>query len=97
MGELSELSDKDVDVESVAGRVLENEDVLPALLEGVLSRKDTLRFNSFKVLMLLSEEHPELLYPDKWDFFADLIGSDNTYHKYIAIYILANLPRVDTE
>ncbi|MGB3903636.1 MAG: hypothetical protein WBB22_01815, partial [Anaerolineae bacterium] len=37
------------------------------------------------------------LYLDKWDFFADLIGSDNTYHKYIAIYILANLTRVDTE
>jgi len=97
MGELSELSDKDADVEGVAGRVLENEDVLPELLEGVLSRKDTMRFNSFKVLMLLSEEHPELLYPDKWDFFADLTGSDNTYHKYIAIYILANLTRVDTE
>jgi len=97
MGGLSELRDKDVDVEGVAGRVLENEDVLPALLEGVLSRKDTMRFNSFKVLMLLSEEHPELLYRDNWDFFADLIGSDNTYHKYIAIYILANLTRVDTE
>ena len=28
---------------------------------------------------------------------ANFLGSDNTYHKYIAIYIIANLTRFDTE
>jgi len=91
------LTDKEIDVQSVAGRVLEGEEKLSELLEGVLSRQDTIRYNSFKVLMLLSDEHPELLYPDKWDFFVNLLGSDNTYHRQIGMQIIASLAKVDTE
>jgi len=97
MSVLGELANKDANIQGVAKQGLEDERGLSGVLQGVLSPKDTIRFNSFKVPMLLSEEHAELLYHDKWDFFADLIGSDNTYHKYIAIYILANLTSVDTE
>lgn len=46
--------------------------------------------------MLVSEEKTEVLYP-KWDFFAGLLQSDNTYHKCEGIQIIANLTRVDSE
>ncbi len=65
-------------------------------MQEVLSKKEAIRHNAFKALLSISEEHPEVLYP-KWDFFADLIGSDNTSFKYIAIYIIANLTKVDVE
>jgi hypothetical protein len=80
----------------VAEKALKNEKVLQELLDGVLSQKDAIRYGSFKALNVLSEKHPERLY-GKWDFFADLMHSDNTHHKYIAIYIIANLTKADSE
>ena len=96
MSVLSDLGKKSVSVESVAVEALEDKEVLSELLEGILSKKDVIRFKSFKALLLISEEHPQALYP-KWDFFEDLLDSDNNYLKYIAIYLIANLTRVDTE
>jgi len=93
---LPELGEKDCDTESVAKQALENEEVLAGLLEGILVKTETIRFNSFKALLLICEEHPERLYP-KWESVEDLLSSKNTYHKYIAIYLIANLTRVDTE
>jgi hypothetical protein len=93
---LPDLSDKSVSVESVAKRALKDKQVFSELLEGILSKKETIRYNSFKVLLLLSEKHSEMLYPH-WDYFKDLLNSDNTYFKYIAIYIIANLTRVDSK
>ena len=69
---------------------------LSEALEGVLSKKDEIRSNSFKILMHVSEEQPEVLYP-KWDYLADLLDSDNHYQRYISINLLANLAVVDTK
>ena len=93
---LSDMGKKSIDVESVAEEAINDDNVLAELLEGILSKKETIRYNSFKVLLRISEEHPELLRP-KWDFFVGLLESDNTSHKYIAIYIIANLARLDKE
>jgi len=90
------MDKKSIDIESVAEEAVKGDNVLAELLEGILSRKETIRYNSFKVLLLISEEHPELLCP-KWDFFVGSLESDNTSHKYIAIYIIANLARFDKE
>ena len=75
--------------------VVEVENISEAL-KGILSKKDEIRSNSFKVLKHISEEQPEILYP-KYDFLANLLDSDNHYHRYIAINILANLAVVDSE
>lgn len=93
---LSFLEDKNAKPEAVAELALKDEKVLQELLNRVLSKEDALRYGSFKALNVLSEKHPERLY-GKWDFFADLMRSDNTHHKYIAIYIIANLTKVDSE
>jgi hypothetical protein len=91
-----DLSQKNPDIKSIAKKALKDKKLLSELLENLLSKKETLRFNSFNVLLLISEKHPKVLYP-KWDFFVKLLGSDNAYHMYIAIYIIANLTRVDTK
>ncbi len=93
---LDDLDKKSVDVESFAKKALKDEKVFSELFEGILSKKDTIRYNSFKVLLLISEEHPEVLIP-KWDFFVKLLSSDNTYHKNIAVNIIPNLTSADTE
>lgn len=96
MSVLPDINKKNVSVESVAKKALKNEDVLLELLKGILSKEDTIRYNSFKILLLLSEDHPELLYPH-WDYFQVLLRSINNYHKLIAIRLIAILTRIDTE
>jgi hypothetical protein len=76
--------------------IIKDEGQLSELLKNILSKKDKVRHNSFKVLLKTSEEQPEVLYY-KWDFFANLIDSDNSYLKLIAVRIIANLTLVDRE
>ena len=69
---------------------------LTKLLEEVISKNDETRYNSFKILHQISQSNPEKLYSN-WIFFEDLLKSKNTYHKSLAVQILANLTKVDTE
>jgi len=93
---VSSIESEESTPESVAEKALKDEKVLQELLEGVLSKKDAVRQKSFQALTFLSEKHPEGLYGE-WDFFADLIHRGNAFHKYIAIYIIANLTKADSE
>lgn len=75
---------------------LANGKALKVLLDGVVSKDDTYRYNCFKVLLQISEEHPLILYPE-WDYFVGLLGSSNSYHRSIGLQIIANLTKVDDE
>ena len=93
---MSVFEKKGANPETLAQMALKDEKVLQEALDGILSKKDVVRQNSFQALNFLSEKHPEKLY-DKWDFFANLIHKGNAFHKYIAIYIIANLTKADPE
>ena len=93
---LLDLNKKSVDIESIAKKALEDEKILSELLEGLLSEKDTIRYNSFKVLEHVSQRKPEVLYP-YWDKFVEKLNSDNSFHRYHGVFIIANLTRVDKE
>lgn len=93
---LSEMHEKDADIEAIAGKALMDEALLLELLDGLKSSKETFRYNCFKVLITISEKHAGLLYP-KWDYFVGLLDSDNSYRKMSAIQLIANLARVDKE
>lgn len=84
-------------VEKTAKKALKDEEMLSELLDGLLSKNSEVRFErSYKTLLFISENHPEALYP-RWDFIAGLIDRDNAYVKYIGIFLLANLSRIDSE
>ena len=85
-----------VGLENLAEKVLNDKQVLSELLEGILSKKDTIRHNRVKILLLLSEKKPEFLY-HQWEFFVKLIDVENSYLKLIAVRIIANLTKVDRE
>jgi hypothetical protein len=93
---LSSIENKNAKPEALAESGLKDENILQELLDGILSKKDTVRQNSFQALKLLSEKHPERLY-GKWDSFADMLAKGNSFHKYIAIYIITNLTAADAE
>jgi hypothetical protein len=93
---ISDLVDKKIPVEEAASKAVKDGQKLWELLEGIISKKDEIRFNSYQVFLNSSEHYPETLCP-QWDYLADLLKSDNQYSRYIAINLLANLVKVDKE
>lgn len=91
-----DLNSKNVDTEKLSHDALSDEELFRELMSGIKSKDNTTRSNSFQTLLLISEQKPEFLYP-KWNYFQDMLESSNNYHKYIAIYILANLTQADDE
>ena len=93
---LTSLSNKDADIEAAAAEALKDDALLANLLDGLSSREETYRYNCFKVLMLISREHGELLYP-MWDRLAEQLGAANTYWRISALQLISNLTAVDAE
>jgi hypothetical protein len=79
---------------NLAKEVLQDE--LSEALDGIMSKKDEVRSDSFRILKRISEEQPNALYP-KWDYLANLLNSDNQSHRYISINLLANLAKIDVK
>jgi hypothetical protein len=90
------LNNKNINIKAIAKKALKDDKLLAELLDNLWSKNETIRYNSHKVLCLISQEHPRILYP-QWDYFAQFLKSDNTYHKLSAIHILANLIKADTK
>jgi len=90
------LVDKTMTKEELLKRVKEDFSLIPLLLTGVGSQKAAVRYGCAKVLMDLSEEHPEKLYP-YMDSFIDLLDSKYRILTWNALAIIANLTRVDAE
>lgn len=86
----------ETEVKSLAKKTIKDNRLLSELLERLLSKNDETRYNSFKVLLLVSENYPKVLYPE-WNFFVNMIDSNNSYWKLSSVHILANLTKIDTQ
>ena len=93
---LPEMREKEADIEAIAAKAIEDSTLLAGLLEGLKSKDETFRYNCHKVLMNLTDTHPELLYPS-WDLLVDRLRGNNSYHKMSATHLIANLVKVDAE
>jgi hypothetical protein len=91
------LADKEhPSLEEALQLAVSDEGVLNEVLAGVVSKDEAFRYNCFKVLCQISEDHPLILYSE-WDYFIALLDSSNAYHRSIAVQILANLTAVDAQ
>jgi hypothetical protein len=77
-------------------QVEKNTSLLPEVFAGVRSPKARGRYGCSKVLLELSGDHPELLYPHM-DFFVDLLDSKYRILMWNALAVIAQLTRVDTQ
>jgi hypothetical protein len=93
---LQKLVNKSMTKEEFLQKVNRNFDLLPEVVKGVSSPKATIRYGCAKVLMDLSEKHPEKLYP-YMDFFTSLLDSKYRILTWNAMAIIANLARVDKD
>jgi hypothetical protein len=93
---LQKLANKSITKQQLLQTVKQNVNVLPEVLNGVSSSKAAIRYGCAKVLMDLSEEHPETLYPYT-DSFIALLDSKYRILTWNALAILANLAKVDAD
>ena len=81
----------------IADEVLKGKVPLAKILEKVNPKVGEQEYNTNgTALKFISEENPKLLY-SHWDFFQNLLRSNNNYLKMHALYIIANLCTVDKE
>src|SRR3989304_7816110 len=89
-----DLEKRTPEQEKTAENALKDEKLLSELLDGLLSKKCSVRYKNFKAVYLISEDYPETLY-EKWGFFEDMLKSNNNTFRFYAIHVLANLVKVD--
>jgi FtsZ-binding cell division protein ZapB len=93
---LLKFANKKLTKEELRQKVKQDFDLLSVLLKGISSPKATVRYGCAKVLMDLSEEYPEKLYPHM-DAFIELLDSKYRILTWNAMAIIANLAKVDTD
>jgi hypothetical protein len=79
----------------IAESVIRDPQWIPSLVEGMRADRAALKYGSEKVLRIISEKRPDLIYP-YFDFLAAGLDSQNSILKWGAILCLANLASVDT-
>ena len=65
-------------------------------LQGLQSENAKMRDQYFYTLLSISETFPEQLYPN-WETMVSILRKPEVSNKYVAIHLIANLVRVDTE
>ena len=93
---LEKLVDKSITKEELKEQVENNYSLLPEIVNGMSSDKAAIRYGCGKVLMDLSEEKPEKIYPHM-DHFIKLLDSKYRIITWQAMAVIANLTRVDSE
>jgi hypothetical protein len=93
---LEQIGQKGSDKERIAERVIGKPGLLKTVIEGLSARPASIKYGCSKVLRIISQKKPELLYTS-FDFFVKRLDIDNTFLKCDAILILANLASVDSD
>ena len=88
------LAEKTLTKDELFNKIKNNYNLLPVIIDGMNSSKAAIRYGCGKVLMDISEESPEKLYP-YMDFFIELLESKYRILIWQAMAIIANLTRVD--
>ena len=91
---VEKLADKTISKEELFKKVKNNYDLIPEIINGMTSSKAAVRYGCGKVLMDISKENPEKLYPHM-DFFINLLDSQYRILIWQSIAIIANLTRID--
>jgi hypothetical protein len=93
---MEQIGQKGSDKERIAERVIGEPGLLKTVIEGLSARPAAIKYGCSKVLRIISQKQPEVLYPS-FNFFVKRLDIDNTFLKCDAILILANLASVDSD
>lgn len=91
---LKQLSAPRANIEKIASAVAKRPESLPGILNGARSRESRVRLASAKILLLISERAPHLVYRH-YDSLLGILESENAILRWNATQIIANLAAVD--
>jgi hypothetical protein len=80
----------------LADRAIRNPGLISEIAEGLKADKPRVKYGCAKALCLISEQRPDLLYP-QFDFFAGLLDHENKILQWDAAFVLSHLARVDDD
>jgi hypothetical protein len=94
---IHEISVKDIDVNRFVQLVIREERTRDEIIKHMMTNPDIMvYYHCYYVVSKASQERPELFYKD-WNAIASLLKHKNSYHRDIALTIIANLTQVDRE
>jgi hypothetical protein len=93
---LDGLANKTVTKTELLKKAIEDQNLIPALIDGTSSSKASIRYGCSSVLMELSSRQPEQLY-QYWNKIVELLDSNYRILIWNAMAVIANLTWVDTE
>ncbi|MEL7670243.1 hypothetical protein [Methanobacterium sp.] len=94
---ISEISDKNVDVDKFAEIVINEESIRHEIINQMLNNTHIMvYYHSYNILAKATELKPELFYR-YWDDFTSLLNHKNSYHRDFGLTLIANLTKVDNE
>ncbi len=65
-------------------------------MEGMTADKARIKYGCAKALRIISEQRPDLLYP-QFDFFVHMLDHENKIFQWDAAFVLSHLARADDE
>ncbi len=92
---LIQLQQGDVKLEQVAEQVIHHPAYVAEIVSGLAADTARIKFGCAKVLRLLAEQRPALLYPH-FNFFVSMLDHPNKILQWEAIIVLSHLVRVDS-
>ncbi len=90
---INQLKGKE-DIDKIVKQIIDNPEQIDILVNTIKNEKGSIKFGCEKILRLISEQQPDLIYP-YFDFFIDLLDNDNKFLKWGAIITISNLVCVD--
>ena len=75
---IAELEKKDANIQKIVKKAQKDGKLLVELVENLKTKNENVRYNSFKVLVQITEQKPELLNP-YWDFLEEMLDAKNTF------------------
>jgi hypothetical protein len=80
----------------LARKAIRNPRLFPEIAEGLKSDKPRVKYGCAKALRLISEQHPDRLFP-YFDFFVGLLDDENKILQWAGIFVLSHLARADDD
>ena len=93
---LQEIGQRESNKEQIADRVAKDPQLISELIKGLSTQKADIKYGCAKVIRIISEREPDVLYPS-FNFFVDLLYSDNNILQWEGIIVIGNLANVDSE
>jgi hypothetical protein len=91
----AEIAEKTADLDAIAERIAAEPRRLDALFEGSGAETARVKYGCLKLLRILGERHPAVLYPALGRVLA-LLDAENSFVKWGAILIVGELAAVDS-